>query len=126
MKLIKNTILVLSLLILDIITKIYFKGKSFFIFNYTENTGAVFGIFKDNNLFFIILNLIVILIIVYYYKEINIHYALNFILAGAIGNLISRIYYGFVIDFIDFRIWPIFNFADMFIVIGIMLIIYKN
>ena len=43
---------------------------------------------------------------------------------GAIGNLIDRIRLGYVIDFLDFRIWPVFNIADMAIVIGALLLIY--
>jgi signal peptidase II len=56
--------------------------------------------------------------------------ALSFILAGAISNIIDRIYYGAVIDFIDIYIkqyhWPIFNFADSFICIGAILLIWKS
>ena len=51
----------------------------------------------------------------------------SLLLSGAIGNLIDRIIYGYVIDYLDFRIlgynYPIFNFADMCIVIGLVLII---
>ena len=50
---------------------------------------------------------------------------MGFILGGTIGNLIDRIAYGFVIDFLDFRIWPVFNVADSFVTIGVIgLIIY--
>lgn len=48
--------------------------------------------------------------------------SLSFILAGALGNLIDRLRLGYVIDFLDFRIWPIFNVADSAITIGAILL----
>ena len=51
--------------------------------------------------------------------------AFSLIMGGAIGNLIDRITYGYVIDFIDFRIWPVFNVADSAITIGAILIAFK-
>ncbi|MEK6948434.1 MAG: signal peptidase II [Nanoarchaeota archaeon] len=119
------------LIILDIITKLYFKNKNinflkYLNFNYTENTGAIFGILKNNNLFFIILTIIIVILLVYLIKkEKKYQLELSIILSGAIGNLIDRIIYGYVIDFIDTKIWPIFNLADMYITIGIALILLK-
>ena len=56
--------------------------------------------------------------------------SLSLILAGALGNLIDRVFYGYVIDFLDFRIWPVFNVADSAITIGAImlgwLIIFKE
>jgi signal peptidase II len=51
--------------------------------------------------------------------------AFSLILGGAIGNLIDRVYYGYVIDFIDCRIWPVFNVADSAITIGAIIIALK-
>jgi lipoprotein signal peptidase len=51
--------------------------------------------------------------------------ALALILSGAISNLIDRVYYGCVIDFIDLKVWPIFNLADVFICFGVFLFIMK-
>ena len=48
--------------------------------------------------------------------------SLSLILAGALGNLIDRLYLGYVIDFLDFRIWPVFNIADSAITIGVLLL----
>ncbi len=48
--------------------------------------------------------------------------SLGFILAGALGNLIDRLFFGYVIDFLDFRIWPVFNVADSAITIGAILL----
>lgn len=46
----------------------------------------------------------------------------SFVLGGAVGNLIDRLRFGYVIDFIDFRVWPVFNIADSAITIGIALL----
>ena len=118
-------LLVIFLLAFDRITKIIFLGKDLSIFNYTENTGALFGLFRGNNLLFIILSsIILILIILYFIKtSFNKKIALIFIIAGILSNLIDRIFYGHVIDFIDVKFWPVFNLADVFVVIGIILLV---
>lgn len=51
--------------------------------------------------------------------------ALALVLSGAISNLIDRVYYGCVIDFIDLKVWPVFNLADIFICLGVLLLIIK-
>jgi len=99
-------------------------------FTYSHNTGAGFGILKGNNLLLIWLSIAIIGGIFYYLnkiskKDILPKLGFGFVLGGAIGNLIDRIAFGHVIDFIDFRIWPTFNIADSFISIGaVLLIIY--
>ena len=78
----------------------------------------------------IFISIIVIGIIFYYFdrikeKEKLLQVLVGFILGGTIGNLIDRVAYSYVIDFLDFRIWPVFNLADSFVCIGvIVLIIY--
>jgi len=120
------------LIIFDIITKYYFKNKHITIgkylsFNYTDNTGAIFGILKNNNVFFIILTIIIIILLVYLIKkEKKYQIELSIILAGAIGNLIDGIIYGYVIDFIHVKYWYVFNLADAYITIGIIFIIYRT
>ncbi|MCX6761511.1 MAG: signal peptidase II [Candidatus Moranbacteria bacterium] len=54
------------------------------------------------------------------------NYSLILILAGALSNLFDRLHYGCVIDFIDFKVWPIFNLADIFICLGVFLLIIKS
>lgn len=88
-----------------------------------HNRGAAFGILKNQLLFLIITSLVAIGLICYNLKAGNekrkaSNFALGLILAGAAGNLIDRIFFGYVIDFIDFRIWPVFNIADSSITIG--------
>ena len=132
MKYKKHILLILFLLFIDLFTKIYFKNRNieiskYFSINYTENTGITFGLFSNNNLLFIFISIIIIFIILYYYKkEKNLQYGFDFILSGALGNLISRIFYSYVIDFIDFKIWPVFNLADLFITSGAIILIYKS
>jgi len=99
-----------------------------------HNTGVAFGFFKDQGITFIVIPIVAAVLLVfniYYYRQNNealsrtYIVAFSLILGGAIGNLIDRIAYGHVIDFIDFRIWPVFNIADSAITIGAVLIAYK-
>lgn len=108
---------------------------NFFRITYVKNTGAAFSIFSNNTLLVIIISVIVIGFLLFYiYKNKgnnkleNVSYA--FILGGAISNLIDRLVYGYVIDFLDFEILsydaPIFNLADTFIVIGVILFLINT
>ena len=99
-----------------------------------HNTGFAFGFFKDQGITFIVIPIVAVVLLVfniYYYRQNNealsrtYIVAFSLILGGAIGNLIDRIVYGHVIDFIDFRVWPVFNIADSAITIGAILIAYK-
>ena len=132
----------LSIVIVDRITKIFFSQlldygesipiiKNFFHFTLVHNTGIAFGLFKDQGLVFVIIPIIAIILLVfnlYYFQQnkevLSQRYIIAFslILGGAIGNLIDRIVAGHVIDFIDFRIWPVFNVADSAITIGAVMI----
>ena len=87
------------------------------------NSGAAFGLFKGRSLFFTVSSaLVMIFICVYIWrggcKDLLTLTALGLILGGAAGNLIDRVLFGYVIDFLDFRIWPVFNIADASITIG--------
>lgn len=98
--------------------------KNFLYITYVENTGISFGLFKGLRLVFIILTFIVCLVISYYIlkfykKHIAVTVCLALIVGGAIGNLIDRIRFGYVIDYIHFTIFPpVFNLADSAIVCG--------
>lgn len=109
--------------------------KNFLQFHYVENYGAAFGILQNRKIFFLIMTFIVILIIIiflkrnFYYLSNSMKLALVMLMAGAIGNLIDRIRLGYVIDFISFRFlnrynFPVFNVADIFVVISTVMIIY--
>lgn len=98
---------------------------------YTENTGMAFGIGQNNLFFIIIINIIVLGIIIKLIKEkqeqidLKILTSLILILSGGIGNLIDRIFRGYVVDFIDinFMSFPNFNIADISITVGILILI---
>jgi signal peptidase II len=90
------------------------------------NNGAAFGVLRNCAVFFIILSLAVIgLILLTIVKAARFNMltatALALILGGASGNLVDRLKFGYVIDFFDFRVWPVFNVADSCISIGVAL-----
>ena len=139
----------LLLIILDQCSKIYiakimlnnnFEGiqiLSFLNITFVRNTGISFGLFSDggilNRYFFTSFSIVIgsiLLIIAFFHKDSLMQKALLFIAGGAIGNAIDRIYFGGVIDFIDFFLynfhWPAFNLADMFITIGVILLLFEN
>lgn len=92
-------------------------------FTYTQNTGGVFGIFPGWTHFFSIGTLVILLLLILSFFFIDYQLlqriALIFVIGGAVGNLFDRIYFGYVTDFLDIRIWPIFNLADTYVVLGI-------
>lgn len=101
-----------------------------FHLTYILNPGAAFGMFAHNRLFFIAIAVVVISIIIWARREIlaspwEVKAGCGLFLGGAIGNLIDRVRQGLVIDFFDFRIWPVFNIADIAICIGVGLIIWN-
>ena len=103
--------------------------SNIFHLTYIHNTGAGFGILKGKNTLLIFVALMIIGAVLFYYDKLKnkaiVHYSVGLILGGAIGNLIDRIRLGYVIDFLDFRIWPAFNVADSAVSIGaILMIIY--
>lgn len=104
---------------------------NFFKITYVRNTGAAWSILSGNTWFLIAISLIALVVIYLYFikdKKLNklesISYGL--LIGGILGNLIDRIIYGYVIDYLDFKIinydFPIFNIADICIVISIILI----
>ena len=102
--------------------------ERFFHITYTQNYGAAFSILQNQRGLFVAISSIAVIVIFYilirYYKQNNMmfSYSLSLIVAGAMGNLTDRIRLGYVIDFFDFRIWPVFNIADVSIVTGTLLL----
>ena len=135
---IASILFVILLVVLDQASKIYLTLvnktspidleviRGFFRITYTCNNGAAFSILKGKRVFFIIMTIVVVFLIVYYLLKNKVYwvekYSLLLIISGAVGNLIDRIMYGYVIDFLDFIIFgydfPVFNIADSFITIG--------
>lgn len=93
-----------------------------------RNSGAAFGIFSDGNTFFLILAVLASIFIISFYpmiakEEWSLRLAMIFQLGGALGNMIDRIRYGYVIDFISVKNFPVFNIADSCISIGVAILL---
>jgi signal peptidase II len=118
-------IIAILIVILDQITKFLFTNKHFWFINYAQNTGAAFSLLQNQtNLLALISILIAIFVLVLAKKEKKIRVPLAFLFGGTVGNLIDRIFLHYVRDFIDLAVWPIFNIADSFNVIGVIIIVY--
>jgi signal peptidase II len=104
---------------------------------FVRNTGVSFGMFSEwgilGRYFFSIFSIVVgcFLILLAIFSDTKVfRSSLALISSGALGNAIDRVYFGGVIDFIDFFIynfhWPAFNFADIFITVGVILLLFDN
>jgi signal peptidase II len=130
-------LLMVSIVFADQLTKwlavINLKGEeSFpfwegvFHFTYVENRGSAFGMLKDHRWVFMTASTVIIIaslfIFFYYYKKLTplMRWAIAFIVAGGIGNMIDRVFLGYVVDFLDFTLidFAVFNVADSFVCIG--------
>lgn len=101
-----------------------------FYITYVMNPGAAFGLLAYQTYLFIIATVLFIGGVLLGYKKIPpdrplLRYSLGLIVGGALGNLVDRLRYGLVVDFLDFRVWPVFNFADTTIVIGAGFLIWE-
>lgn len=133
----------LFVIIIDQITKLLIKNyidlnssviliKNFFNLTYVRNIGAAWSILSGSRFLLILIALIVLLCIYFFLikgeklKKLEIVYY-GMLIGGIIGNLIDRIIFGYVIDYLDFYIFeynfPVFNLADSFIVISVILMI---
>ncbi len=100
----------------------------YFRFVHWENTGAAFGLFQQGGMVFAILAVVVSLFIVLYYRQVPkedtlMRVSLAMQMGGALGNLIDRIVFGPVTDFISVVNFPVFNIADSSITVGVGLLI---
>ena len=100
----------------------------FFHLTLVANTGVAFGLFRGNSDLFVVVG-IAILFWIYRFLRKNrvtdrwVRVGLGLVAGGALGNLVDRIRFGHVVDFLDFRVWPVFNIADSCIFIGTVLFI---
>lgn len=141
----KNKVYLTSVIVLliDQIVKLLIKTNmnlneeisiipNFFSIQYLKNTGAAFSILENQTILLAITSIICISVIIYYLKkEENLttpmYLSFGLVLGGILGNLIDRIVYQGVIDFLSFQIFnynfPVFNIADIGITIGVLLLI---
>lgn len=99
-----------------------------FHITYILNAGAAFGIMQNQTYFFVGVALCLIAGVIYMYPRIpadqpHLRCGVGLLTGGAVGNVIDRMRFGVVVDFFDFRIWPVFNVADICIVIGVCCLI---
>lgn len=139
--LISSFLTIIDQMIKLIVDKYLMLGESikiidnFFYLTYVKNYGAAFSILTGSTLFLIGIGFLALLLIYYFLinnKKLSkielITY--SFLIAGIIGNLLDRIIRGYVIDYLDFKLigynFPIFNLADTFIVLSVIIIMYMT
>jgi len=132
---------VLVLVFLDQWTKylavVHLKGnapieiiKNVFELSYLENRGAAFGVFQNQRWIFLILTLVVMILLLFLFfrlpdnkRFLPMKICLVFIFSGALGNMIDRIFNGYVVDFLYFKLihFPIFNVADIYVTVAVVI-----
>ena len=103
--------------------------KEVFHITFVLNPGAAFGMLEHQRWIFIVVALLVVVLALVFYKHIQresliTRIGAGLLLGGALGNLLDRIQSGLVVDFLDFRIWPVFNIADIAICVGAAMLIW--
>ncbi|MCK8826889.1 signal peptidase II [Natroniella acetigena] len=103
--------------------------EDIFHLTYIRNQGAAFGILQGRVTFLIIVTVLAIILLIVFYNELPVDNRFNRLIlglgiGGALGNLIDRVRLGYVVDFFDFRVWPVFNIADVAIVITVSIFSY--
>ncbi len=131
-----SVVMIIVIIAIDQITKYFAKSylypngaknfiQGFIEFRYAENTGMAFSMFSGARWFFVVLTAAVVLaMVVFMFKKCQqnlwLYWTLGVLTAGAVGNLIDRIYLGYVIDFINptFVNFAVFNIADCAVTLG--------
>ena len=102
----------------------------FFHITYILNRGAAFGILENQRWLFLIMAILLFVLYAVFRKKLPEHRAVQagagMLLGGAFGNALDRFLHGAVVDFFDFRIWPVFNIADIGIVVGVCLLLWSS
>ena len=97
-------------------------------FTHVENTGSAFGLFTNQTIFLIVASFIAMGFVVYMLRKSGsspwLKVSLALMLGGGLSNLVDRLRFGSVTDFINFPVWPVFNVADSSVVIGIVILAY--
>lgn len=133
--------ILLSVIVLDRLTKLFIThtmevGESIPVIpgvldcTFILNPGAAFGLLQYQRLFFVVITLLVGLLAFVFRRQIRAEGVLAYkgtalFLGGTAGNLIDRIATGYVVDFVDFKVWPVFNVADICICAGVGLILWS-
>lgn len=115
MKFDRFSFIVFGVVLIDQISKYLAKDV-------VTNTGAAFGLLTGFNWLFVLISFLVIGLIIYYKNEIK-SFGLAVLMGGVVGNLVDRIVFGHVRDFIVIFGWPAFNLADLFNVLGVLIIL---
>lgn len=134
------------IIVVDQFFKIYLSSKvlfehpfvivpNFFSIDLVHNTGGAFSILSGNRWLFVVIGILVVILLSFFISKIE---YLNFkgslifslLIGGILGNLIDRVVHGYVIDYLSFKIFnynfPIFNFADICIVISLIIVLLTN
>lgn len=135
-------IIAILVVIIDQYTKYYVQShmvlgesipviENIFHWTYILNDGAAFGMFAGARYIFIAIAIVVMLGVYFFRKDISelgswAIYGTCLFAGGAIGNLIDRAKTGMVVDFFDFRIWPVFNVADIAICVGVGMLVWST
>lgn len=128
MKHLKYYLIGLLLVILDQATKILFYEKYYdfglIAITFVRNTGISFGLLEGSNNIIAVVSVLVLIGLWYYRKEFKGKETwLLLLVSGIIGNFLDRVFRGYVVDFIDLKFWPVFNFADAYLFVGVAMII---
>lgn len=139
----KSLIVTLICLLIDQIVKIIIMSimginssiiliPDFFSLTYVENDGAAWSIFSGNRFFLIAISIVALILVYWYFiknRDMKNFEMINYsiLIGGIMGNLLDRIKFGRVIDYLDFKIFgynfPVFNFADICIVVSVILLL---
>ncbi len=107
--------------------------KGFLDFTFVENRGVAFGMFSGQRWFILLLTVVITAALLYYYNKLPktkeyqmVRMVMILIFSGAMGNMIDRVYRGYVVDFFEFSFFrfPVFNVADIYVVVGVCILAF--
>ena len=127
-------VFIIGMILLDQAVKLLIRGTmyvgesisvigNFFAITYVQNRGAAFSLFTGKGIFLTVVPFAALLAAIWYMERhrsahFTLSLALQLIIAGGFANLIDRVALGYVTDMFDFRVWPVFNIADICICVG--------
>lgn len=108
-------------------------ADGFLNLTFVENRGVAFGMFSGQRWFILLLTAVITVVLLYFYSKLPktkeykfVRMAMVLVFAGAIGNMIDRVFRGYVVDFFEFAFvrFPVFNVADIFVVVGVFILAF--